>query len=143
MSTLAAWDWVMVVVGALLLGAGAAAIWGERVRSALGRAARRDAPNVARADGVSRLTDPRVRFSESTRLSIGVVLVLLGYNVAAWGLPVAWGLPKVPRQTWPWFIAFCVVWVVGSLLLDSRERSDGPGGPDGSGVDDRTDRDPN
>lgn len=60
--------------------------------------------------------------SEPTRLVLGLVLIVVGYHVAAYGLPSGWFRLKVPASNW-WMLAIGVALAVaGALLAERLER---------------------
>lgn len=66
----------------------------------------------------------RSRLSDPTRLAIGASSAILGYHLAAWSTPRAWGLLCVPWQFSWLLIAGIILAVVGSLALDARDSAD-------------------
>lgn len=70
---------------------------------------------LARAGRISRLTPP-------TRMTLGLVLVVVGYHMAAWVLPASWAPLRVPPERW-WIVAGGgVVALFGAALADRLER---------------------
>lgn len=57
--------------------------------------------------------------SEPTRLVFGLVLLILGYHVAAYGLPSGWFQLKVPSTHW-WLLFLVLVLAVGGAMLAER-----------------------
>ncbi len=119
MSTMGVWDWALVVAGVLALSVGLTALWAQRLHAALDS----DRAGPANAPPADRVLPgpPRVRMSEPTRLSFGVVGVIWGYHLIAWGLPAGWMDFRVPSHFWPWMAGVALVWLGGSLVMDARD----------------------
>ncbi|MBX3359568.1 MAG: hypothetical protein KF745_14200 [Phycisphaeraceae bacterium] len=64
--------------------------------------------------------------SEPTRLSLGVVGLLLGYQLVVWGLaPFVTTPVAIPVEYWGWVVGIALVWVTGSLWLEAVDRRRG------------------
>lgn len=114
-----------MVSGAGVLIAGLWMLWGKRVVPAGpggGGADEHEAVGDGPAAGARPGRSVRERFSEPTRLVIGVSLLIAGYHLAAWGAPEAWFGVKVPRDRW-WILAVGLPGaVLASVGIDRLEQ---------------------
>lgn len=117
-----------IVAGAGVLIAGLWMLWGRRpvVDDGDGEAGSEDAVD-GRAGAEPAVRGPalRNRFSEPTRLVIGVSLLLIGYHIAAWGTPDDWLHVKVPRERW-WMLVLGIGAALASTVgIDRVEKRRG------------------
>lgn len=63
------------------------------------------------------------RFSELTRMVIGLVVMGVGYHLGVWALPRRLAAVQVPREYWVWVVLASVGMVAMSLALDRMESS--------------------
>lgn len=115
-----------MVSGAGVVCAGLWMLWGKRI---FGDDAGEG--GLAGADrGAEAVAGPRPirdRFTDPTRLVIGVSLLIAGYHIAAWGTPDDWFGVKVPNDRW-WMLACGLPLAVGaSLAVDRLERKGSAG----------------
>lgn len=61
------------------------------------------------------------RLSEPTRLAAGVALLVVGYHLVAWSLPVHWLPIRAPARHWWAVLGLAVVLVTGSAWADRLE----------------------
>lgn len=65
--------------------------------------------------------------SASSRVAIGLMLVIAGYHAAAWSLPSRWFPLQVPLDRW-WVLAGALAVGLSLTLLADRIERDGDGG---------------
>ncbi|MCC6677898.1 MAG: hypothetical protein IT436_12200 [Phycisphaerales bacterium] len=116
-----------MVSGAGVLCAGLWMLWGRRVYAedrGPGESGMEEvgAEEAGPAEGMQGGGSFRDRFSEPTRLVIGLSLLLVGYHLAAWGAPDGWFGVKVPRDRWWLLIGGLAIAVMASLALDRLEQ---------------------
>ena len=70
---------------------------------------------LARAGRTARLSPP-------TRMTLGLVLVVLGYHAAAWALPPTWLPLRVPPDRWWLVVGGAAAALLGTALAERLER---------------------
>lgn len=113
-----------MMFGAGVLCAGLWILWGRRILGEGGGEAEDRADAGDAGPGGPSIRD---RFSEPTRLVIGLSLLLAGYHIAAWAAPDAWFGVKVPRERWWMLAAGLAIAIAGSLGIDRMEKKSGEG----------------
>jgi hypothetical protein len=120
----------MIIAGLVLVGAGGWVLWAFRRREPRGRDSAGGPPAGAGGRMPRRIPAAIRRMSEPTRLSVAVVLILVGYHLVAWGVPPAWASPlAVPRDLWYVVLGVAAAWIGLSLLMDRLEGGGGSSGP--------------
>ncbi len=69
------------------------------------------------------------RLSEPTRLTCGLILLILGYHLIIWAFPTSLTAVQLKRELWYVWILIGILAIAGSILMDTVDRkNDGAGG---------------
>lgn len=67
--------------------------------------------------------------SEPTRLTCGLILLILGYHLIIWAFPAYLTAVQLKRELWYVWILIGMIAIAGSILMDTVDRkNDGAGG---------------
>jgi len=69
------------------------------------------------------------RISEPTRLTCGLILLILGYHAIIWAFPPSLTAVQLNRRVWYIWIVIGIIAIAGSILMDRIDRkNDGASG---------------
>lgn len=69
------------------------------------------------------------RLSEPTRLTCGLILLILGYHLIIWAFPAYLTAVQLKRELWYVWILIGLIAITGSIFMDWVDRkNDGAGG---------------